>query len=103
MYKIKLDGTRAPKFSIQDLTLNPNGATYELIFPASPGADGYALVTDGTGALRWEAFGAAQDSTVPYFIPDSVSFTVPMYKQALFRLPITIDGTMVIDGLLCEV
>lgn len=40
---------------------------------------------------------------VPTFIAVGDTFTVPVYKQALFTLPIDNEGTMVISGDLVEV
>lgn len=40
---------------------------------------------------------------VPYFIATGETFTVPLYKQALYVLPIDNEGTLVIDGFLIEV
>lgn len=45
------------------------------------------------------------DSAVPFFIPDGETYTVAANKQALFALPIELDGdaSLVIDGALMEV
>ena len=42
---------------------------------------------------------------VPYFIPDGKTFSVAANKQALFAIPIELDGTasLVVDGHLVEV
>lgn len=72
-------------------------------FPATPGTAGYVLQTDGTGVLSWAAVGAAADSTVPTLINIGESFTVHVNRQALFTLPITVDGDLVIDGYLIQV
>lgn len=37
---------------------------------------------------------------VPYYIPVDETFTVPLYKQALFYEPIEVDGALVVNGLL---
>lgn len=45
------------------------------------------------------------DSAVPYFIPDGETYTVALYKQALWTVPITIGvGSLLqVDGILMEV
>lgn len=43
------------------------------------------------------------DAFVPYYIPLGQTWTVPVNKQALYRLPIMNDGTMLINGFLVEV
>lgn len=106
-YRIKLDGTTKDAFDIglNKITLDASGvgAPWTWTFPAGPGSSGYFLQTDGTGNLTWAATGASSDSTVPYYVPLGDVFTVNTNKQALFTLPITIDGTIVLDGILVEV
>jgi hypothetical protein len=43
------------------------------------------------------------DAAVPYFVASAEAFEVALYRQALFTLPIEIDGTIEIDGYLVEV
>jgi len=40
---------------------------------------------------------------VPYRIPAGVTFTVPLYKQALFVETIDVEGVLDVEGLLIEV
>lgn len=40
---------------------------------------------------------------VPVVIPDGQAFTVPDNTQVLFRMPITVDGTLIVDGYLIKV
>lgn len=99
-------GTTAETFDIaRRITLDSTAISvpWTWTFPASPGAPGLVLQTDGTGNLSWAAVGAAADSTVPYFIPAGVTYTVNQYKQALFTTTIDVEGTLEIDGLLIEV
>jgi hypothetical protein len=49
------------------------------------------LIDESTGAM------------VPYFIASDETFTVPEFKQALFNMPIDVEGTLVVDGYLLEV
>jgi hypothetical protein len=66
--------------------------------PSQTGNNGKFLTTDGTNA-SWS------DNTgfVPYYVPVSTTFTVPLYKQALFSIPIINDGTIIVDGYLVGV
>lgn len=41
--------------------------------------------------------------SVPYFIPSSETFNVPLYKQSLFGIPLDIEGILSVDGYLLEV
>lgn len=56
----------------------------------------------GSGEWRTSAAGSA-DSTVPYYIPLGETYTVNTNRQALYHLPIDVDGDLVIDGFLVEV
>jgi hypothetical protein len=40
---------------------------------------------------------------VPYFIASTETFTVPLFKQALFNMIIDNEGMLVVDGFLLEV
>lgn len=56
------------------------------------------LTPDGDGGVAWGTSGAA--AMVPYYIPVDTTFTVPLYRQALFYEPIEVDGALVVNGLL---
>jgi hypothetical protein len=68
---------------------------------ANPGSS-YYYGTDSSAAKGWYPL---PDSAVPFFIPDGDTYTVAENKQALFALPIELDGTasLVVDGALVEV
>ena len=68
------------------------------------GANGQVLTTDGAGNLTF-ADTASSDSAapMPYVIPVGETYFVPNNFQGLFTVPITIDGTFEIDGILAEV
>lgn len=106
-YRIKLDGTTRPQFQIglDGVTFDASAVLVPWTFtlPAGPGSAGFVLQTDGAGNTSWAAVGAAADSTVPYFIPAATSFVVNENKQALFSVPITVEGTLEVNGLLVEV
>jgi hypothetical protein len=67
---------------------------------SSPPSAGDALVYDGAAWVP-----GSVDSAVPFFIPDGTTYTVAANKQALFALPIELEGdaVLVLDGALVEV
>jgi len=67
----------------------------------SGGTTGQAIVTDGAGNL---SFGTAQSAApMPYIVFTGDTLTIPEYYQGLYSMPITVDGTIVINGYLVEV
>jgi phage-related tail fiber protein len=65
-----------------------------------------SAITIGTTTVTFEAFpeaSAANASMVPYFIASGDTFTVPIYKQALFSMEIDVVGALVVDGALLGV
>lgn len=66
----------------------------------TPPNTGDALVYDGTAWVP-----GTIDTAVPFFLPDGQTYTVAANKQALFTLPIELDGdaSLVLDGALVEV
>lgn len=54
----------------------------------APG-NSYYYGTDAAGVKGFHEI-PASDSSVPYFVPDGANYTVPQYKQALWKLPITL-------------
>jgi len=103
----KQRGTSEGKFKIGfagvDLDTSNVISPWTWKFPSTPGSAGYALITDGSGVLSWAAVGAAADSTTPYFIPVGETFTNSENRQSLFTTPITVDGDLVVNGLLIQV
>lgn len=59
-------------------------------------------ITLGTTALTFTEVGGsagpATSSMVPYYIAPGDTFTVPLYKQALFKDTIEVDGILVVLG-----
>jgi hypothetical protein len=76
-----------------------SAAAGEVIFILLYSRDG------GTTIWGWVTGGnaTASEGMVPYLIPTGQTFTVPINKQALKAMPITVDGTLVVDGYLLEV
>lgn len=68
------------------------------------GTSGQIVQTDGNGNLTFIDPAVADSAApMPYLIPVGESYTVPNNFQGLFTVPITIDGTFEIDGILAEV
>ena len=68
----------------------------------APPIDGDALVwSDAAG--KWVP--GRVDTAMPYFIPDGESYTIALYKQGLFTIPIDlgVGSSLLIDGILAEV
>lgn len=67
------------------------------------GSNGMSLVTDGNGNLAFSNAASNITAPMPYNIPDGKSYIVPDNFQGLFAYPITIDGTLEVDGYLIDV
>ena len=77
---------------------NTGDQTLNSLLPSQAGNSGKALVTNGSNA-SW----VDNSGFVPYYIPVSTTFTVPLNRQALFSIPIINDGTIIVDGYLVGV
>lgn len=102
---VRQRGTTQNQFKIGSVDLDASlaGSPWSFVFPVDPGATGQVLTSTGGGQLTWAAVGAAADSTTPYFIPTGETFTNAENRQSLFTTPITIDGDLVVNGLLIQV
>ena len=70
----------------------------------SGGSNGQVLTTDGAGNLTFADTASGNSAApMPHVIPVGESFLVPENFQGLFTVPITVDGTFEIDGILAEV
>jgi hypothetical protein len=68
------------------------------------GDDGYVLSTDGTGNLTWADASATQNpAPMPIVVDEGNTLTILANYQGLFGTPLTIDGTLIIDGALIDV
>lgn len=65
------------------------------------GSAGDVLTSAGAGSPP--VWAPAGGSAVPYFIPAAVSYVVALFQQALFSVPIDIEGTLEVNGLLIQV
>ena len=70
----------------------------------SGGSSGQAIITDGSGNLTFGNVSAAADpAPMPTYIAAGNTVTINANYQGLFGYPITIDGTMTVDGVLVDV
>lgn len=67
------------------------------------GTSGQVLSTDGAGNLSFTTVSSGGGGQMPYYIPSGETYTVEENKQGLFAVPITIDGDLVVNGLLVQV
>jgi hypothetical protein len=68
------------------------------------GTSGQVLSTDGTGNLTFSDTASSNSAApMPYIVSVGDSYFVPENFQGLFTVPITIDGTFEVDGILAEV
>ena len=68
------------------------------------GSNGQVLTTDGAGNLTFSDTASSDSAApMPYIIPVGETYFVPENFQGLFTVPITVDGTFEIDGILAEV
>lgn len=66
--------------------------------PAPPASRYY-----GTGEAGELGFHELPSGGVPYFIPEGSTFRVREYLQALFAMPIDVEGILDVEGYLIEV
>lgn len=91
--------------SVNTLDLNVTGISN--LGPATNvkmtgGSFGQSLITDGTGNLSFQTIDPS-GALMPYFIPEGETYVVPTNRQGLFVLPITIEGTLEVTGVLVQV
>lgn len=68
----------------------------------SPG-NSYYYGTSDVGVKGWHVLPIPPDLTPPYFIPADETYTVAVNKQALFTMPIDVEGFLDVEGYLVEV
>lgn len=70
----------------------------------SGGNSGYILRTDGAANLAWVDPSATQSvAPMPLKVDNGNTLTITANYQGLYGTPITVDGTLVIDGVLVDV
>ena len=68
------------------------------------GASGYVISTDGAGNLSFVNPVATQSpAPMPTYIPVGNTLTISANYQGIFGYPITVDGVIVVDGILVDV
>ena len=66
-------------------------------------APGGLATLDAGGVLSPEQRPPSTGGFVPTYIAEGETFTVPANTQALYMLPILVDGDLVVDGTLVEI
>lgn len=69
-------------------------------------SDGSVSITNPAGlAGNIDLSVPVPDTAMPYFIPDGETYTIALYKQGLFTIPIDlgVGSSLVVDGILVEV
>lgn len=70
----------------------------------SGGNSGYFLSTNGNGTLSWaDAQASVPADPMPIVVDEGNTLTIRSNYQGLFGTPLTIDGTLTIDGALIDV
>lgn len=68
------------------------------------GSSGYIISTDGAGNLSFTSPSATQSpAPMPTYVASADTLTISANYQGIFGYPITIDGTIVVDGILIDV
>lgn len=69
------------------------------------GVQGQVLTvnTGSSAGVAWQFPSTTALGQVPYYVPENQSYTIAEFAQAPFTIPITIDGYMILDGILVEV
>lgn len=68
------------------------------------GSDGYIISTDGTGNLSFTNPAATQSpAPMPTYVATGVTLTINSGYQGLFGYPITVDGSLNVEGVLIDV
>ena len=68
------------------------------------GSNGQALITDGNGVLSFGNVASDQSpAPMPIVIDSGNTLTIPANYQGLFGTPLTVDGTLEVDGMLIDV
>ena len=86
-----------------DMGLPPGGLVIALVNDEATPDPLHYYGTDAEGVRGYHALPEPVPGFVPYFIPADTTFTVPLYSQALFTMPIDAEGLLVVDGFLVEV
>ena len=70
----------------------------------SGGSNGFFLKTDGTGNLTFISPASTQSpAPMPTYIPVGTDLSISANYQGLYSVPIVVDGSLTIDGVLVQV
>jgi hypothetical protein len=68
------------------------------------GSSGYIISTDGSGNLNFVSPSSTQSpAPMPTYVANGDTLTISANYQGLFGYPITVDGDIVVDGVLIDV
>jgi len=67
------------------------------------GTSGQSIVTDGTGNLVFANSSISSPAPMPTYVANGDTLTISANYQGLFGYPITVDGDIVVDGVLIDV
>ena len=68
------------------------------------GSNNQVLTTNGSGNLTWTTVSVAQSAApMPIVVDEGNTLTISANYQGLFGTPLTIDGTLEVDGVLIDV
>lgn len=89
----------SPSFGTIGTVVAPSPSSV-LAFTSS---DASVTITPNQGGQSIDFVSVSSGAGVPYYVPVATTFTVPLYIQGLWTIPIVVDGTLVVDGYLVEV
>jgi hypothetical protein len=96
-FRVK-NGLTTPSLTVEGISnLGPIGNV-----TITGGTNGQVITTDGLGNLSFDDL-SSSISPMPTLIGTGTDETIPENYQGLFGLPITIDGSLTVDGILVDV
>lgn len=70
----------------------------------SGGTSGQVVTTDGNGNLSFSSVTlTGSPAPMPYYIASNTTVTISEYYQGLYSVPISVDGDLVVEGVLVQV
>jgi hypothetical protein len=96
-FRVK-NGLTTPSLTVEGISnLGPIGNV-----TITGGTNGQVITTDGLGNLSFDDL-SSSISPMPTLIGTGTDETIPENYQGLFGFPITIDGSLTVDGILVDV
>lgn len=84
----------------ETFTVYPNK---QVLFSREITVDGELNVDGDLIQVGGDGVADVQQALMPYYIEPGENYRVPLYKQGLFTVPIEVDGTLTVDGILVGV